>query len=351
MEMQPLIYTRPTEKNLDFRWFVVPSFWGRDPEALKRMRVKVGQVLDTSMDGALRGRRVHVLRLERYSIFAWVTNEFGYKDDHGRIIRGYYGVVTQGVFPGVPNENCLKLLNERYVKKQISAAKEFGLEEKPLIGESLILDKTFFDPLGDCGLAFNFDERKIKYFNPKQSKKSLLEGALQCLNRECGFEFVYGINTRYCANSYKFMNVVCYEQPIDMVECYDMDLLDSYQKGLAYYWGTNGCRQDYDSAARCFNDVAKQECADSANALYYLSECYKNGYGVRRDKIKRLKLLLKAANQGSGLARTSLKAIRNRIVILIILLIVVAAIGKRVADELYVRCHRFHAHQEAKNAN
>ena len=77
-ELHPIVYTRPFDKDDDFRFFARPTSLVGDTYFAERMR----NVLATeSYRGGINGRRWHVLRTRNAVVVGFATQEFGRYDD------------------------------------------------------------------------------------------------------------------------------------------------------------------------------------------------------------------------------------------------------------------------------
>ncbi len=74
-------------------------------------------------------------------------------------------------------------------------------------------------------------------------------------------------------------------------------------KGEDYYYGRNGCPQNYAEAVKLFRKAAEQGDAD---AQYNLGLCYDNGWGVVENKPEAVRWYREAAEQGISNAQYNL---------------------------------------------
>lgn len=216
MSIQPIVRTRPITSYIDFCWFVQPRMLVGHSDVLNAMKTRIDDVLNTDIlsGGAMRVDRWHVLRIGQFTLIGLATTGFDFKDEAGRSVRGYYGVVSDEPFNGVPSEDELRKLHDRFVAPYLHAT---TIDIKD--GDDVEIAIQAYDDDLVASEYFNFNEQRTKLFGLNNYPcLKLFSSAVKASRDVESFEFVYGLNTNYYAKRKRFMNVVSLEQTIDVIE-------------------------------------------------------------------------------------------------------------------------------------
>ena len=211
-ELHPIVYTRPFDKDNDFRFFARPTSLVGDAYFVERMR----NVLATeSYRGGINGKRWHVLRTRNAVVIGFATQEFErYDDVHGRRLRGYYGFEMPLGDVCLPDVKLFCALDSIIVEplfheKNLSE-RDFGnIKEAPFEVPEMYHQITEHI----CGRKFNTDRHVVNYIPNDVVVDELLKDALSFAVNNENFECVIGLNSRKHAEESQVQNCLCYEQP------------------------------------------------------------------------------------------------------------------------------------------
>lgn len=212
-ELHPIVYTRPFDKDDDFRFFARPKSLVGDAYFVERMR----NVLATeSYRGGIKGKRWHVLRTKDSIVIGFATQEFErYDDVHGRRLRGYYGFEMSSLDFCLPDLSLFCALDEIIVKPLFHTRnlqeRDFGIIHSPPFD-----DQKLYRQVLDVNVAHKFnttDTAVVNYIPVDVRVDELLKEAIVCASRNDKFECVIGLNKRKHAEESRVLNCVCYEQP------------------------------------------------------------------------------------------------------------------------------------------
>ena len=161
----------------------------------------------------IKGFRYHVMRHGSNIIFGIATRNFGKKDEFGRVIRGYYGIVMPLQNAAVPKPEVFERLHKTIVEPCFAAARVSA----PIDSSIELLRDDFYQNVDTSSLdiKFNVDNDKVLFLPSSKIDNiiPLLQYGIDAAKSTIKFEFVCGFNSKPDALKLPFMNVVCYDQP------------------------------------------------------------------------------------------------------------------------------------------